>query len=341
MLQAVPFFRFEGNQRTPLFRILLEGSDLYAIGNSLGDAALILSRPIEVGERKIDPKEKPLDFFKSLPLAFGYDPLTAGEPVKVETTLVQQMKSEPVLVAWKNPLEYIAYDAGRLVDAGGATVSLDAVRRIDTGEQGWTLSVPLTTVLRLLGSTLPVPMPEEVSREFFAILARFRREYENWKPLYKRPENWTKVMIGNLALPHVKEMGLWEKTGRKFYPAVEPRKFGFSQGWLAPVNEPGTPDRTAVVVGELDRFNLVKNALVDFGQIEADLFVLSTYERSGKYVDAFGYFKDTITGLPQNRRPKAPVLVIVGPLPSELSSPWAEFRWEPETNKFNRTIWEL
>jgi hypothetical protein len=148
-------------------------------------------------------------------------------------------------------------------------------------------------------------------------------------------------MVGNMALPHVKEMGLWEKTGRKFYPTVEPRKFGFSQGWLAPANEPGTPDRTAVIVGELDRFNLLRAALIDFGQISADLFVVSTYERSSKYPEAFEQFKEWISGLPLSRQPKAPVLVVVGPLPSELSSPWAEFRWEPATGKFNRTIWEL
>ncbi len=342
MIESVPFFRFEGEHRTPLFQILLEGGDLYAVGNSLGDAALILSSPVVVGERKIDPKEKPIDFFRALPMAYGRDPLTAGEPIKVEGTLVQQLKSRPALVAYLNPLEWIAFDAGQIVNAAGATLKLEVVRRIESGdEEGWSQLIRLSLLLRLLGGSLPAPIPEEISREFFSVLVRFRREYENWKPLYKRPENWTKVVIGNLSLPHVKEMGLWEKTGLRFYPSVEPRKFGFAQGWMSPAGEPGVPDRTAVLVTELDRFSLLRKTVVDFGQITADLFVVNTYERSAKYPEAFDNFRQIITELPEKRRPKSPVLVIVGPLPSELTSPWAEFRWEPETGKFNRTIWDI
>ncbi len=342
MIQAVPFFRFDGAQRTPLFRVLLEGSDFYVTGTAFADAILVMSRPIEIGERTIGRHEKPMEFFQGLPMAYSRDPLTAGEPVKCEGPLLKELRSEPVLIAWKDALEYVAFEAGRLVDAKGEPVKLDFVRRISEGtEEGWTSAVPLPLVLRLLGSSLPMPIPEEVSREFFAEIRRFRHEYENWKNLYKRPENWTKVMVGNLSHEHIRDCGLWEKIGRRFFPGVEPRKFGFSQGWMAPAGEPGAPDRTAVVMGELDRFGMFRSAIADFNQIDAGLFVICTYERSTKYPEAFEAFRDFLTRLPERRRPKAPVLVIVGPLPSELFAPWAEFRWEPDTGKFNRTIWEL
>lgn len=342
MIETIPFMRFDGDQKVPLFRVFLDDGRLYAAGKALSDAIFVLSRPVELGERKISPVDRPLDFFKSLPMVYGQDPLTAGESVRIEDTLADALRSSPALAAYKDVLEYVIFDAGQLADARGEPVPLDFIRRIEAGaEDGWKQVMPLGLILRLLGSTLPVPMPEEVSREFFAVMGAFRREYENWKALYRNDENWKRVMVGNLALPHMKEFGLWEKVGRKFYPAIEPRKFGFAQGWLAPVPEPGVPDRVAAVVADFDRFPLVRSAIADFGQIKADLFLVSVYDRSVRYPQGFEQFCDWIGKLPERRRPGGPVTVIVGPHPSEPTAPWAEFRWDSGTGKFSRTLWEL
>ena len=246
----------------------------------LADAILVLRKPLEITERKIARAEKPLDWIAHLPAAYGHDALAAAAPEKDEKTLLDVLLSERTLLAFGGLQEYFYLEAGHVRDPSGAPVTLARYRRAVQAE-GWEVLVPLRDILEALSPRLAPPMLDELTRDFFAELESFRREYSNWAGLYRRGEVWDKILFGTpdeLRPKHLTEIdrGLLGRVGAQYYPRIERGPFRMEQVWRMP-EKPG--GETTTIEAAIERVILpreVEQGFIDFLRFGAPLKIFLT-----------------------------------------------------------------
>lgn len=312
MASRVDFYRLEGqSQDRPLFTVREVEGRVVASGGKLSDAVLVLKRPVEVGERKISRQERPLDWVANLPLAYGRETFVATEPTRESTTIRDVLLSEPTLLAYKSLNEFFIFEDKQVRTQDGRAVAPQRFLRTVSGGE-WEILLPYAEVLEALSPALPTPSLDELTRDFFAELDRFQREYENWQRLYKTDDVWEKVLIGTPEerIPRRVESpdrGLFGRLGQRYYPRVEAGRLLTEQLWRLP-ESPGSPTATiaATVSVALDS-RRAEQAIIDTAHLRVKTKIFFTrapqeqvegvaerlrraLERAGGFVEGERYF---------------------------------------------------
>lgn len=334
----VDFVRLEegGAQPRRLFTLREFETRIVSSGPELGDAIVVLRRPVEIAERRIPRDTKPMEWIAHLPASYDQAALTAGAPERDETALLDVLTRERTLLAFQDVRHFFCLDGGTIRDADGEQINLLQYRRAVI-QEGWETLIPFPLILEALSPKLPTPTLDELTRSFFAELEKFRREYPNWTSLYRKGEVWEKVLFGTpeeLIPKGATEIdrGLFGRMGAQHYPRIERGLFGNGQVWRRP-HQPGSAlaSLEVCVLREAD-VRLAPQRLLDLAALRIPLKIFITRVRINETERRSREFHDLLRhngGLVEGER----FFIIFAPPSETPNDPWHLVKADPASGK--------